>query len=1110
MNDNFSILVGKLDKFIKKYYLNEIIKGFLIAIASAGLLFMVFVFLEYFGYFDGTVRAVLFYGFILFNVLILARYIIKPIAGLLKIGKRIDFEQAAIILGKFFKSDVDDKILNTLQLKKFLDDHPQKNDLIIASIEQRSRHLHPVPFTNAVNLRENVRYVPISLFVLTILSLGFILYPVLFREPASRIMLYGQEFERPAPFQVRMVSETTAIKNQPYVLKMKVEGDVVPDRLDLIVGEDAFKMTPVSRYDFEYEFRTFKEPLNFKIRAANFLFGPFEIEMQSKAVIKNFTIVASYPSYTNLPTEKFDNIGDIRIPEGTNLEWNVFTEDATIMGLSIDNEMDTFNRERHNEFNKIITALNNFEYAVVAYNSDNMKGDSLNYFINVIPDVYPTINVEEFQDSVMLSHLYFRGLIIDDYGFSDLNLRYRLITNEESENSNTPFELKDLDFDERKLNQEFYYHIDLNEYEISPGSSFEYYFEVSDNDAINGAKTSQTRIFSYSIPDHNELIAETIASDEEVKSGLNENKNEVDQIQKEIDELRKSMLESENISWEQQETLKNLLEKQKQAQESYEKLKEFTRQKQQRDQQFRKQDEELFEKQQELEQLFEEVLTDEMKELYDKIQDELEKLDREEVFEMLDQMEFEMEDYENRLERALELFKQLQVERMLNESIENLERVKEELDDLNEDVKEEGLDDKKIDQQDNLNQEYEEISDLIDDMREKNEELSRPNDFEDTSDLQNEIGSDLNEALKNMQGGEAGESGKQQNNASDKMQELKNSLQAMQAAMQQQNLAEDIRTLREIMDNLIRSSVSQEKLMEDVRIVNIRDPKYVNLIQQQNKISSDLEMIKDSLTALAKRQIQIQSYVSREISLINLNITEAIDQLINRRKHTGISRQQFVMTHINNLALLLNESMENMQNQMQMQMSGEGGEPQKGTPSPGFQDLREMQQQMNQMLEELRQGHQQKPGESGEQGMSMSEKLARMAAEQEKIRNSLNDISNQLRGDGENTKELEQLMREMERTELDIVSDNITRLTQMRQQRILTRLLEHEKAEMEREKEERRVGETANFYDLSNPEDFFEYNREKNRNLEMLQSLPPGFRPHYKSLVELYFLNVQE
>ncbi|MFN2394819.1 MAG: hypothetical protein ABR597_03930, partial [Bacteroidales bacterium] len=412
------------------------------------------------------------------------------------------------------------------------------------------------------------------------------------------------------------------------------------------------------------------------------------------------------------------------------------------------------------------------------------------------------------------------------------------------------------------------------------------------------------------------------------------------------------------------------------------------------------------------------------------------------------------------------------------------------------------------DEQKDLNEEFENISDLIDEMMEKNEELERPNPLDDTSPLQDDIKDFMEQALEQLMNNSNGPAQQNQKDASQGMQELGNSLQAMQAAMQQQNLAEDIRTIREILDNLVRTSLTQEDLMLEIKEANVRDPRFVDLIQDQRKISTDLKMIQDSLNALAKRQIQIESFVTREIAQINMNIDQAIEHLINRRKHSSASRQQFVMTHVNNLALLLNESMQNMQMQMQAQGQGQGSQSSPGMS--GMPDLRQMQEQMNEMLEQMRQGHQPMQGESGKEGMSMSEQLARMAAEQEAIRNRLNEMAGELRKDGQDTRELEQTMREMERTELDIVTNNISRQTQLRQQRILTRLLEHEKAQLEREKEERRVGETAKTYDLSNPEDFFEYNRIKNRGIEMLRSLPPGFKPHYKNLVELYFLNVEQ
>ncbi|MFO7978396.1 MAG: hypothetical protein R6U64_07025, partial [Bacteroidales bacterium] len=333
-------------------------------------------------------------------------------------------------------------------------------------------------------------------------------------------------------------------------------------------------------------------------------------------------------------------------------------------------------------------------------------------------------------------------------------------------------------------------------------------------------------------------------------------------------------------------------------------------------------------------------------------------------------------------------------------------------------------------------------------------------------------------------------------------------MQPVQLLDLRHQLAEDSRALRQVMENLMKSSFNQEDLLLEIREVNVNEPRFTELMQEQRKIREDLQMVEDSLVALSKRQIQIESFVTREIGEVNMNLEKGLDDLINRRRYQAASRQQFVMTHLNNLALLLNENLQNMQQQMANQQGMGESSPDSGAPSelPG---MNQMQQQLNQMLEQLQQGHQPTPGESG-QPMSMSEQLARLAAEQEAIRNHLRKITDEVKKDDlESGADLEKLQNEMERTELDIVNSNITRQTLMRQERIMTRLLEHEKALLEREKEESREATTAERYELSNPEGFFEYNRKRNREMELLRRLPPELRPYYKSLVEKYFLNVE-
>ncbi len=64
-------------------------------------------------------------------------------------------------------------------------------------------------------------------------------------------------------------------------------------------------------------------------------------------------------------------------------------------------------------------------------------------------------------------------------------------------------------------------------------------------------------------------------------------------------------------------------------------------------------------------------------------------------------------------------------------------------------------------------------------------------------------------------------------------------------------------------------------------------------------------MIEDSLFALSKRVAQIEKKVNQEISAINLNMDESLEDLENRVVPQARSRQQFAMTSINNLTVML-------------------------------------------------------------------------------------------------------------------------------------------------------------------------------------------------------------
>ena len=106
--------------------------------------------------------------------------------------------------------------------------------------------------------------------------------------------------------------------------------------------------------------------------------------------------------------------------------------------------------------------------------------------------------------------------------------------------------------------------------------------------------------------------------------------------------------------------------------------------------------------------------------------------------------------------------------------------------------------------------------------------------------------------------------------------------------------------------------------MQQLKTIDINNPQYLKLSQQQQKLKDDAKSIEDSLFALSKRVVEIAPKVNQEITAINQNMEESLDNLEARMVPQARSRQQFVMTSVNNLTLLLSEALQQMQQQLSL------------------------------------------------------------------------------------------------------------------------------------------------------------------------------------------------
>ncbi|MCC6384328.1 MAG: DUF4175 domain-containing protein [Bacteroidia bacterium] len=1112
MASAYRALLAKLDEFIRKYYKNHLIRGSVLVLASVPAFYLFVTLLEGLGHFGTGIRTILFYSFILVNASIIGYYIVVPLLKLYRIGKIISHEQAASIIGAHF-SEVKDKLINILQLKELADASPRNLKLIEAGINQKIEALHPVPFTTAIDLKKNFKSLHYALIPLIAFATLLFVSPGMIKESTKRLVQHSTYFEKPAPFKFVILNESlTGIQQEDFQLKITTEGEIIPSQVYVQAGASQLIMEKESRNRFAYRFKNLQKSFSFRLQADGYESRDYTLNVLPNPVITGFEISLNYPAYLKRENETIRNTGDLVVPAGTKITWIFKTSNTDEIKLAFDDTLFRATVKPEHVFTSQRTALRNMAYSITTSNQYLSGKDSMWYAIQVIPDMYPSIAVEQEADSITGLRIYFSGLIKDDYGFTNLRFAYRFINKNSTAKEGQPLH-ENIPFNHNSVQDAFFFFKDIGQLKIQAGEELEYYFEVWDNDGINGPKASRSQVQIFKAPTLDELAKQSEQSNTKIKDDLKESIEQAKKLQREISETSKKLLNKNEVNYDDRKKVEDLLNRQKELENKVKSMQQENQQKQARENEYKNQMQELAEKQQQLQELMDQLLSDEMKKMMQELEKLLSQLDKNKMQEMLDQMKLDSKEMEKRLDRTLELFKQLELEQKMKEAISNLEKLAEEQNKLSEKSKQKDSNNKELQQQQQeMNQKFEDLKKDIAEMHEKNKELEFPQEISDTQKEQQEISEQMGNSEQELGKNQKNKASQSQKNAADKMEQMAMKMQQQMQQNQMEQHEEDMQALRALLENLIRFSLDQEDLMEQLKTIDINNPQYVRLGQQQQKLKEDAQVIEDSLFALSKRVMQIQSLVNEQIGEINRNTAGVISNLQDRNIVQARVQQQNIMMAANNLALMLSEALQQMQQQMQsmMQSNSSCQKPGKGKPKSAAQ-LRMMQQQMNEMLKQMKGKMDGQGKPSNKQGQQMSEELARMAAMQEAIRQELQKLNQEENKDGQGSLgNLNKIAQQMEETEKDIVNKRITQETLMRQQDILTRLLESEKAERQREQDDKR--ESTEGRDIQRPDNarFEEYLKQKMRETELLKTVPPSLNPFYRNLVNSYFQNLEK
>jgi hypothetical protein len=1109
---NIAEILKKLKAYKRKYYLNKIVKGLILNVAFFLFILLISSWLEYQFEMESSARTAIFVASSLSISYFFIKFLLIPSYHLAQNGKHLSDSEAAVQIGRFFP-DISDKLLNIIQLNELTDD---ENSLIKASINQKSEKISLLNFKESINIKQsNSGYLPYVAIPSVIIALILMFAPNMITEGSYRIIKFNKEFIPQAPFTFIIENDDlTGFKGENFKLKAKLEGNELPH--ELFVNKDGIKQRfeRISDNEYLFVFKKLQKNLNFELEAAGYKSENYQIRVFEKPQIQDMNITLDYPVYIGAQTERLSNSGNLIVPEGTKTTWLINSKASDRIAFQTQSDSIEFEKTEDNTFNLTKAIRESSPYTLNLFNREANYHQNIYYSIEVIKDKYPEITLNPSNDSTYFSQVAIAGEISDDYGFSRLELVYSTVQNGmELKNGSIP-----LSFDRKTLNQKYFKLWEIDSFLNSSETTLEYYVQVADNDGINGSKYSKSATYTFRLPNEEDIKNEIQKTSQSTENQLDKSIEASKKANKQLQELEEILKTKRNLDWEDKKLIQDIFQKREDRRQELERIKNELEKNQSQRNRFNKQDPQLQEKSKQLQELMEEMLQDENEELMEKIKSLLEEQSQSDEFrESVEELKKQEKNKLKEMERLMELFKRMEIQydmKQVGKDFEALAKEQKELakenepnseptaaEEDNEENQGEFNSDQEqkeaLDEQEELNKKFEALQDDLRAIEERNQSLKQPNQLQDTQEQESEISLSQQNSLQKIQENDKEGASDQQQKSSEQMQKMSEMLSSMQMSMEMETLQENIDDLRNIVDNLLKLSFRQEALMKDFRAVNPSDPRFITLSEQQLAMQEDSRIVEDSLNALANRVFQLKNFINKELDQMTESMESSLKALRERENGKAIGEQQFAMTAMNNLALMLDDVLE----QMQMQSSMGMGEQSKGnqqTPS-----LSEMQQSLNQKTKELSQ--------SQKQGRQLSEKLGELAAEQAQLRKMMEELEKQLNQNGEeggneNGGTSGAISEEMEKIEEDLVNKRLNRQLIERQQKIVTRLLESEKAREEQEEKEERKGETATEYERKRiPNAFEEYIKEKEREIEQLRNVPPNFTPYYKNEINKYY-----
>ena len=1000
---------------------------------------------------------------------------------------------------------------------------PELIDASFVDLQKAAAHIH---FTDVVSYK-SIRRAGRNLAIVAVSVVLLFAVPQLDLLPAAnRLMHFHTEFRLPPAFTFLVRPGNTEIvkgESVPVSVSLIENAETtsplhrsLPKKITLSVRqtdmsfEDQVEIQADSSGQFHYMLASIRQSAEYFTEAEGIESSKYTISVIDRPVVRSLTVHLIPPSYSRLPEQSLDeNVGDVLALPGTTIQWRLNANKALQRASLIfkDGEELTL-QSRDGAYTGRLILHHRASYHVNLEDNEGFTNvDPIEYKLDAMIDEVPTVAITypgKNIDVVDKMEVPLRLKIHDDFGFTSLNLAYRLVHSryERPDSSFSSISIPMTVDSNNSTDADISFQWDVSPMGLVPEDVVEYHAEVFDNDNVSGPKKGISETYLLRLPSLDEVFADADKGQNDAIEKLDKSLNEEKDLKKDLNEISQEMKKNQPLDWQKQKKAEETL---KRYQELTKKIDEVSKTLDTMTQAMQKNNilsSETLQKYTELQHMLQQINSPEFQEAMKRMEQAMQNVSPDQLRQAMQQVQFSEEAFRQSIERTMELLKRIQVEQKMDEMVKRTNELQKQQENLQKETAEASLSDKKkaeelAKKQEDINKQLADIQQQLEELRKKMEEFPeempmKALDKAEEAAHDSAMEQSIQQSLQQLQQQQQQQALQMQDKASKGMQQMSRRMSEMQEQMLSNEMNEAMNALHKAMQDLLEISQRQEDLKNQSRSFPPNSEQFRENAEKQLGLQNDLTNVTNNLMGLSQKSFAVTPEMGKAVGKAMGSMSQAMAGLERRSSQYSSAEQAESMASLNKAALLTESAMDAMQ---QGGQSGPGGSL--------LQQLRRMagqQESINLQTEQLPQGK----GLSQEQ----LEEMGRLANQQDAVRKSMEELNKEAQESQDRNRilgDLQKIADEMKEVVENLQQNNVNPNTIRQQQKILSRMLDAQTSMRERDYEQRRTSTAGTTPVRPSPAEVQDESAQNQLRRDLLKAIEEGYSKDYQDLIRKYY-----